>query len=286
MRLIRARKSSVSPMQRWFAIFCLSVLIGGCTSAPSDSPTYVFGEETSLDGVIESAELSSFRRGTHLLVRGDDRIFLESKMVNLRPYEGMTVTVSGQIEVNVDSSDWPVMVVSHVEGGQLEERVYTIDAWGMEFHLPPPWRMAEQDGTFLLFEEGEKVPIITLYREEDGKLPKGVPIVVGGKRAERILNEISGHQEIHVLHDGAIIVFLFSPQEGADIPKLQQNFLRLIQSVSFRLSERGEKTVATGSGRLSPCGGTAGILCPQGFYCDITDAAANIGHCVSLTPIP
>lgn len=32
----------------------------------------------------------------------------------------------------------------------------------------------------------------------------------------------------------------------------------------------------------APCGGTAGILCPLGFYCEITDFKEGIGRCVKL----
>jgi hypothetical protein len=39
---------------------------------------------------------------------------------------------------------------------------------------------------------------------------------------------------------------------------------------------------ATGSGAGLPCGGTAGILCPGGFYCDITDVANNVGRCKKI----
>lgn len=274
-------------MQRWIAIFCLSVLIGGCSSVPSDSSRYVIGEKISLDGFIKPAELSSFRRGTHFLVRSEeDQIFLESKTINLRQYEGMKVTLNGRVESNVDPSDGPVLVVEKIEGGSSESVLYTIDVWGVEFQIPSQWRAVEQDGTFLFFVGEEKIPVASLYREEGGKLPPGVPVVVGGKRAERVLDETSGHQGIYVIHDDALIVFLFSPQEGAEITKLQQDFLRLIQSVSFSSLEHGEKALTTGSGHLIPCGGTAGVLCSQGFYCDITDTAANIGHCVSLTPVP
>lgn len=272
-------------MRRWFIIFFLSVFVGGCRSAPTEDSTYVFGENVSFDGVIESAELSSFRRGTHLLIRSDDaQLFLESKMVNLRQYEGMKVTVYGRVESNIDPVDWPVLIVEQIESEQFKKSMYAIDAWDMEFEIPSQWHVTEQDGTFLLFEEGKNVPIVTVYREEYGKLPKGVPIVVGGKRAERVLDEVSGRQEISILHEDAIIVFLFSPHENGEIPDLQQYFLRMIQSVSFRSSRHDEKSAETGSGRFVPCGGTAGILCPQGFYCDITDTAANVGRCVSITP--
>ena len=145
--------------------------------------------------------------------------------------------------------------------------------------------MTEQDGMFLLFAGDGTIPIVSMYREEGGKLPYGVPVVVGGKRAERVLDEKTGHQGIYVIQDDALIVFLFSPQEKTDVVTRQQDFLHFIQSVSFRSSEHGEKITTTGTGHLSPCGGTAGILCAQGFYCDITDISANIGHCVSLTPV-
>jgi hypothetical protein len=46
-------------------------------------------------------------------------------------------------------------------------------------------------------------------------------------------------------------------------------------------SSSSSSTAQTGSGAIigKPCGGTAGILCPPGEYCEISNFKENIGRC-------
>jgi hypothetical protein len=59
--------------------------------------------------------------------------------------------------------------------------------------------------------------------------------------------------------------------------------LRALNTVTITaaptLTGSGTVTGASGSGSLMACGGPAGILCPAGSYCAVTDRVNDIGVC-------
>ena len=126
----------------------------------------------------------------------------------------------------------------------------------------------------------------------DGK--ETIPIVVASKRALRVYEAESTEQTIYIDRGEGqgddktrIIAILFHPPEGGE-KVMTEMFLQTIRSIKFgregasssqAKSSAGSEESAALSGLGKPCGGDAGILCPAGQYCDVTDLAANIGMC-------
>lgn len=137
------------------------------------------------------------------------------------------------------------------------------------------------------------------------------PILIGSTRAVRMLEHGTGVQRISFLHEntatppaprspgeggnpipptesGAIVhdvlTFVYTPLP--DTPEeLDAVFLSIIHSIAFS----GQRAASSASNSVVPppdagnaCGGPAGILCPAGAYCEVTDLATNIGRCRKL----
>jgi hypothetical protein len=69
-----------------------------------------------------------------------------------------------------------------------------------------------------------------------------------------------------------------------DIAGSDALIMRIIRGLRFSSSSSATAVYQGGSGAVTsvagiPCGGAAGILCPSGQYCEITDSASNIGRC-------
>jgi hypothetical protein len=79
--------------------------------------------------------------------------------------------------------------------------------------------------------------------------------------------------------------FTLTPEINGKTYATPAEFRRFLQSVIFqKKSSSSAATTMSGSNASAgiPCGGTAGILCPAGQYCEITDSATNIGRCRSV----
>ena len=245
--------------------------------------------EQKVSGILKSAPLSAIRRGSHLLEQeGVDVYYAESALVNLSTYQGKRVTLHGTLENNVDPSYLPVLVVTSVADVEETSKEHSFADLGLKFDTPVTWKQSKEKEKYVFRIDGDAPTaeaVLSLWRDPTASLPDGgVPIVVDTLRATRLIDELSGAELVAIKQADGAIFLRFAPGKRVDSDKLKQDFMTLLTTVAFGRQGSSSSAAGTGSGSPLPppgipCGGTAGILCPAGSYCDITDVAQNIGHC-------
>jgi len=257
-------------------------LLQGCT--PS-GPVIPSGVQT-LSGALQPVDLSLVRRGTHVLLQDGKQIYyVESSAVNLRSYEGMDVVVKGTVEANSNESYLPVLVATEVKENIVPSREEEVSLLNINLRIPLDWVTQEFDDGVSYSRTVAGPSVLKLYKSTMAYLPSGTPLVIGGERAVRIQKAGSGSVLLHVQHGKDFFTISYAPEQGmSDV-----DLLRVLKSIVFTnksSSSSGSGSVVVPSGTGSqvgmPCGGEAGILCPAGSYCGITDTATGIGHCVLL----
>jgi hypothetical protein len=264
-------------------------------------------------GVVKPAEISITRRGTHLLFDHDTPVYyLESTTVNLRMFEGREVEVHGTVEANTTPSDLPVLVVSSIVGGQsTATRSWMVPAMGISLSTPPEWVGKIITDSAVFTSSGSTRPILTVFFEGDSHLlslgasssvPQGIDIStlsLSFRSVMRARNLQTGSERTQIdlrpystdpTRD--VLTLLFTPTDEAQVDPEAWETLKMdiIHSVTFSTdSSSSNSSVASnssvpapplsGSGAGMPCGGVAGILCPKGYFCEITDTTANSGNC-------
>lgn len=273
-----------------FALVC-AVLLVSC--GDSGQPTSLPEGQQTLSGVLLPAEISLVRRGTHLLqIDGKDTYFVESPTVNLRSYERKELTVEGRIEANVSAEFLPVLIVSRIVSvAHITLKEWQVHSLDLSLSVPDTWSADSTDGRISFRVSGSGSPVIAVYSQSgaiEGDASTGVPVVVGTVRGMRTVDEVTGAQKITVERGKKAVVFVFDPADRTDAQLLREQWLAMLNSVAFEkspvVSSAQSGAVASGSGSAlpsdgSPCGGPAGILCPAGQYCNISDFEQNIGKC-------
>ncbi len=258
------------------------VFLSACSSEVL--PAILDGEQTVV-GVLEPAELSAVRRGSHIITQdGISVYYAESSLVNLRKYQDKRVTLRGNFEHNTDVHDLPVLVVDSIVDVEETLQEHTLSALSMRITVPVHWGLTQSEGTASFAIEGEEGPeLLVISQMEGDTLPDGgVPIVVDATRATRFIDELSSSQIVHVKRENTILTLQFTPGTRLSAQRLQEDFIQALTSVEL-LSGNTTSTPTFGTGTLStPCGGTAGILCPENYFCDIQDFEQNIGRCRKL----
>jgi len=274
-------------MRRTFLPILLSCfLLASC--GPKEPLPLPQGEQM-IYGVLFPAELSRIRRGTHIIaVGGESLYYVESKSVNLRMYEQKLIELTGHVEYNTDPLDLPVLVVSSVAFTEEERKEWTFNRIGITVSLPPEWDTLERQGGFeaIVFTDATKDPIITINRVsgELEELDHPFPILLDGIQAQRQIDESTGSELIRFKQGEEHIHLLFTQPLSGD-PALKAEWLTIIHNIEIiaKMEDPDEREIQrTASGAGVPCGGTAGVLCPPGLYCDITDLNENIGVCRTM----
>lgn len=260
------------------------LLLTACDGSSDPLPQ---GTQTVV-GLLKPASLSTVRRGTHLLeIDGDDAYFVESSVVALRNYQGKKVTLRGKFEPNVKASYLPVLVVESIVDVEATSAEHILPELGLSLTAPIHWKPVKA-GESVYFTLGEQGPVIfTLSRKPGDELPEGgEPIVVGAKRATKMTDAINNNDIISVQQTPSMVLTLsFTPDSESEPEKQRADFSEVLRSFSF--SEKTPSVAPSGTGSTTgggasqgdPCGGTAGVLCPAGMYCAITNFAENIGRC-------
>lgn len=270
-------------MMKHLLLFSLLTLLLGCAEK-----TYVplpEGEQT-ISGILRPAELSAVRRGSHIIEQDSVNVYYaESSLINLRQYQGKRLTVRGVLEHNTDPQDLPVLVVDSVVDVEETTTEHYLEDLRLSLVAPIHWKYVKREGKHQFRLEEETEPLLLLHEEEEEELPEGgVPMVIDATRAVRLRDELTGTLIIAVKRPSTILTFQFQPGSAIRAERLEKNFLSLLDSVELDAEPKDERTTATGSTpvRGKPCGGIAGILCPDGQYCEITNFEENIGRCRSL----
>lgn len=270
-------------MRRAFIVAFVTVSLSACGG--DVLPPLPDGEQT-ITGILKQAELSAVRRGSHLLEQdGIDVYYTESSLINLREYQGKRVTLRGVLEHNTEPDDLPVLVVESVVDVEDTSQEHNLSAIGVRITTPVQWKMVKREGKYQFRqEEDSEDPLLVVWQEEGDTLPDGgVPVVIDATRATKLVDDLSGTQIVVVKRDGALLTVRFSPGQRLNAERLREIFADVLQSIELTASATDSSEPTFGTGSLStPCGGTAGILCPEGYFCDIQDFEENIGRCRKL----
>lgn len=259
------------------------VIFSACKQSPVT--TYVYGPTTAT-GTVMRADVSLVRRGTHALTMNDSKVyFLESKTVDLRSFEGQTVSVSGTLEPNATDNDLPVLVVTLAQRviGKEDLHVWEIPVLGIRLSAPLSWGgdIRNAQATFGLSGEGR--PLLIIERSSGAVLPEGIPLYIQNRRGVEVRDGTIAKQ-VYILEDGMILRLRFDPSSSDRVRTLEEGeillaqFEALLSSIRF-IKDGGTQPILTGSGSGAPCGGPAGILCPAGSYCNILDPVNQVGKC-------
>jgi hypothetical protein len=236
------------------------------------------GEQT-LTGVLLPVPISLSRRGTHaLLQNGEEVSLVESSAVNLRQIEGIDVVVTGHFERNTDPDALPVLVASGVTLVNLQMRTWPLPAQGISLETPTSWSPTYFPDGVQFSQTGSNV-FLAVSTGALSPLPATGRMTVGGRPAALVTS--SGAQTLYV-HNGSSMLQM---EFAASIAGGDTLVMRIIRSVRFAGPSSASSAPRTGTGSATssvtgiPCGGAAGVLCPSGQYCEITDSATNIGRC-------
>lgn len=269
-----------------FSLTIVALLISACTKG--EIPTLPQGPQ-SVQGILRATDISLVRRGSHLLYQdGAEHAYVESSKVNLRAYENQMVTLSGSYELNTDPTLLPVLVVDAVTSFEETTKEWLLPALGISLEAPVDWERKSTAGKVHFHLPGDEIPLVTLYsqvrptNEED--LPKGVSVVVDGFPAIRVTDDVTGSQTIYVVQTDTLLTIIYNPPTDDQAESLRPDWLHLLASITFDRSVQTSSKSSTNTSAVTggACGGPAGILCPKGQYCEITDAQNDIGVCKAL----
>ncbi len=255
------------------------ILVGLFWLWPAGSPPVNLpkGEQT-VTGVLNRAPLSLTRRGTHVLSKDGERFsMVESASVTLDRYEGQTVTLRGTFEPNTDAKSLPVLVVTGIDVQKDEFREEAVPSLGLTFSIPATWKREGADPALTFTASGST--LLTLSVQPGAVNPSESNLSISSRLAQRTVNAQSGSGTIVVqLENARILTLKFAPLAPDPVTALER-LTQITRSLKF-VSQTSSGSVPAGSGATLPCGGEAGILCPKGSYCQITDG--NVGRCRSL----
>ena len=264
------------------------LLLAGCTPKP-ELPTLPEGPQT-LTGTVVPTTISTSRRGTHVLkASGEDIAYLESSTVNLREFQGRSTALRGHFEHNIDREDLPVLVVESVVSSEESVRPWSSSSLSLTAEVPTRCGVSGTGAAVAFIPVGSLHPVVGLAFKANTPMPSGITLTVGGAKAIRFLDELSGEQRIAVERSGGYLEIAFTPQREDDLSSARAEWLAFLRSlkISGAVSAGGSSRAAVSSASSGtrdgqPCGGLAGILCPAGFYCAITDLEQNIGVCRTI----
>jgi hypothetical protein len=283
--------SSHSTYVRPGLVFAGILIIGGliASSFSRGSRIDLPEGEQEVTGVLQPVSLSATRRGTHVLEIDDEPfVFVESNQ-NLKSFEGIKVTARGTFEENIDPNLLPVLVAVSVRPMALALTEWKHDYLGLSLSAPDAWNGVENSEGLRFTPAASPRPILVVTTVDMDDLPLGEDIVVGGEKGVAV--DSGSGVTVYVEHKGRIIAFAFAATSDDELAEQRYEFEKVVlRSVSFAsrkpaVTGSGASTATTsaGGGALgAPCGGAAGILCPTGQYCEITDQVNDIGRCKQL----
>jgi hypothetical protein len=269
----------------------MGILLVGCQK--EELPSLPQGVQ-EISGVLARAELSLVRRGTHILIQGGiPRYYVESPTVSVQEYEGRVVQIRGTLTRNNPPTELPVLIVGEIlERREEMFRTWSIPALGLSLEVPRMWNGSIEGVEATFTASGASRLTLTLTLEAIENLPvDSLPIVVDTKRAIRSVNVQTGEQKVIVdLLKGQALTIRFTPSAQPPVAAEEDRelFLAILHSITFTHSSKkfSESSVSSKPSASpmggKPCGGPAGILCPQRQYCAITDVTTNIGKCKQL----
>lgn len=250
---------------------------------------------------------------------GQIAAYAESTVVNLHALEGRQIGLQGVFERNIDPSMLPVLVVQSVLSGGDDLRLWTVPALSLSLKVPAVWKGSIRGQNVTFTASGYALPVlsITVQPSTSGSpgalygplpLPGGSAsspelLVVGLRKASAVLADGTWMVSVQSSKaDGRQFLFTFAVRASAPIDQQLLIYRAALSTVQFPsagspsrssrasvalppMPQRSSAGTSNGAqrsraaGEGAPCGGTAGILCPKGFYCAILDPAGESGAC-------
>lgn len=249
-----------------------------------DDKTLPEGPQT-MTGILVPLPISVSRRGTHTLMQnGHSTYVVESSTVNLRHFEDVEAIVTGHLEPNIDPDSPAVLVASGVTLVEIPLRSWSIPAFSMMIDTPPDWNPSFFPDGARFSQTGSSV-ILSIHPSLQPSLPAGNSQQVAGYPGVIVTG--SGMQTLFLRRGAQILTFEY--HESTSASARADLFLRMLRSVRFTAASSvrsATSSAVTGTGSTgglgAPCGGPAGVLCPSGQFCEVTDTATNIGRCRAL----
>lgn len=257
--------------------------------------------EQQLVGLLESAPLSVKRRGTHILQNeGGIVTYVESSTIRLSAYEDQVVELTGVYEPNTEGSI-PVLVVSAVNVFGEEQALWKSADLELRISTPSEWDGQVSQAGITFTSDDLPDEFLRIILSPLTALPSGSSLRIDGQEA--VMEEDEGMLEYWILYQEDVHHITFDPPStlsAYEYQLLRQQVEAAIMSIRYeqsaiRSSQASSITpapVSSGSAGSTdsaasqiggqPCGGPAGILCPSGFYCEITDAEIGAGECRAL----
>lgn len=265
------------------ALLCttLALLLTACGA--KELPPLPEGPQTAT-GTVMPADLSLVRRGTHqLIVEGTPLYFLESTSVDLRAFEGRTVGVQGTVGRNISPDDLAVFSVQTVTtAAPVQGKSVSIPALRVQLTVPLAWQQTLDGAATVLSASGAQV-LLRIGPSPLASLPEdGVRLLLAGRKAARTFS-VTGVEQLTVDAYGKLVL-IESPPFAVGDPALVKEREAVLQSIVFTGASQASSSAASAGSSKAPayCGGAAGILCPQGSVCIITDAKDNVGFCKKI----
>lgn len=263
--------------------FLTLIALASCRPVPLTTLPEGLQEVT---GVLRPIPLALKSRGTHVVVvNGKETYTAESTTVSLSGHDGEEVTLKGTLSFNIDPRDLPVLTVTEIVSKAFVREVIT-RVLKLRLEVPGDWQSTEGAGSgavLRLTASGSATPVLAVLRSSLKVLPSGSPVIVDGQRGVRVLPDSGASDQIvYIQRSAEVIQFVFTPGGAIDPLSAPALFQRILKSVRFTGLPSRSSAGAGSGGTLTgpPCGGAAGILCPSGSYCAITDTKENIGTCV------
>ncbi len=260
------------------ALITLALLL--LSACGGSSPAPLSGEPLTATGTLVPAQLSRMHRGTHMLeINGENTYYVESSAIALQQYEGQIVGLHGVLSYNTDPKDLLVLKVDKVLQAPVQGNLLSLPDYKLSLTLPEGWIKTDgKDGVALSASGSLPVIIIT----KTNAMPEdGISLLLGGRTALRSL-DADGNEQIVVDSPAGFVQIKTFPKVASGA--LISSASAILHSMRFSATaQTSSAAVPSGTGAsLQPCGGPAGILCPGGSYCAITDSATNVGICRSL----
>lgn len=273
--MVTAKSNRIT--QTILTLSVLGFLLTSCTKTGPIVPIPT-GVQT-MTGILLATKIDVLRRGTHLLrVRQNEQYYVESSLVNLRAAEGKLVVIRGTFERNSDPTLAPILVAQEMRVSSANLQEISVDTLGFTASVPTEWLVSKGPDETLILLPGISQPIGSIRIADGTGLPPGSPFLVDNRHASRSTDPVTAVDTVTVDHDGTFVTFRLTALNAPDIDLLKTQWSQFLSSVRFA-TVSGAASAATGSGSGMPCGGTAGILCPPGQYCAITDVTENVGRC-------
>lgn len=261
-------------------LFVAILALSACT--PDDVRTLPEGVQ-SVSGVVEQAKISLDRRGSHVLLQDDvPHAYLESTRVNLRAYESQQVTLSGSYQANTHPDDLPVIVVQAITSAEETMKEWVVPGLGLSVEAPIHWTRQADGAATEFMVPGISQPVLRISEAplppEDDR-PDGASVVLDGYPGVRVSDFAAKTDIVHVFRDATMVTFEWNVQAAEAVQLEAEAWGKILQSIEFSTPAPPPSSIPSSAAPGAACGGPAGILCPSGQYCEITDRELGIGKC-------